>query len=123
MSLLDDVADVFAGLDDLGAPATLTRTTPGAYNPTTGGNAAGTTTNSTTTAVLDAATSVKLGFIFGPALVQGGDIMAMIPAKGLASAPLPGDTLTVAGWTYKVVQVVPTWAGSVPVVYSMLVRK
>jgi len=123
MSLLDDVGGVFAGLGDLAAPATLTRTVPGAYDPVTGTNGAPTVTNCATSAVLDSSSLKTLGFVFGDGLVQGGDIGAMIPAKGLTFDPAPGDTLTVLGWAYVVIAVQPTFAGAVPVFHKLLVRK
>ena len=105
-----------------GAPATLTHTVPGAYDPATGTNAAGTTTNCNTSAVLDS-TAKNLGYLFDASLVQGGDLMAMIPAKGLTFDPDPGCTLTFTGWAFVVLQAKPTFAGAVPVVWQLLVRK
>ena len=110
MSLLDDVGGVFAGLGDLAAPATLTRTVPGAYDPVTGTNGASTVTNCSVKAVLDGASQKSLGSKFGEGLVQGGDLQA-------------DDVLTVNGWGYAVIAVRPTFAGSVAVLLSILVRK
>ena len=124
MSVLDTVAITYERLASRGmaAAATLTRTVPGAYNPTTGGNGAATVTNASVKATLDASGTKKLGFKFGEGLVQAGDIMATIPAKGLPFTPQPGDKFTL-GSAYTVAAVQPTWVGAVPVLYDLLVRK
>ena len=87
--------------------------------------ATGTSPNTSTTAnvnvVLDSALRV-LGFKFSPDLIQSGDIMATIPAKGLPFVPAPGDKLVIPQGTFAVKEVKPTWAGSVAVLYEMLVR-
>lgn len=118
-TLQDSAARAFK-IKGLSAPGTLTQTTPGAFDPATG-----TSTNTTVTAnvnvVLDSALRV-LGFKFSPDLIQSGDIMATIPAKGLPFVPAPGDKLVVPQGTFAVKEVKPTWAGSVSVLYEMLVR-
>lgn len=123
--ILDTVGSTFAKLSTKGlaAPAVLTRTTHGAHNSATGAPAAGTTTNCACLAVLDSSSLKTLGFVFDSNLVQGGDIQALIPAKGLTFDPLPGDTLTIGAVVYIVVDVKPTYAGSVPVMFGLLVRK
>lgn len=121
MSLLDEVGDVFGDLADLAAEATLTRYTPGVYVPATGTNATGTTTTCSCLTVMDG--EAPLGFKFGYGLVQEGDLMALIPAKGLTFNPLPLDTLTVLAATFTIVSVHVVYAGSVPVLFSCLVRR
>jgi len=122
MSLLDDVGGAFADLGDLAAPAVLSRITPGAYDPATGTNAAGTTQTCPCLAVLDASQK-GLGYVFGDGLVQSGDLSALIPAKGLTFDPAPGDSLAVAGSAFSVIGVVPTFSGATPVLFKMLVRR
>ncbi len=124
MSLLDDVAGAFADLGgDLSATATLTRTTPGAYDPVSGTDSGGTTVTSTALAVLDSSSLQTLGYVFGDGLVQTGDIQATLPAKGLTFDPAPGDVFTAASMTFRVIGTKPTYAGSVPVMWNLLVRK
>lgn len=124
-SVVDKVASAYAALarKGLAASATLTRTVSGAYDPATGTNTAGTTTTSACLVTLDGSSRTTLGFKFGEALVQTGDLLASFPAKGLAFNPVPGDTLTVGGVTYTVIQPKPTFAGPIPVLWEVLVRK
>ena len=102
------------------APGTLTQTTLGTFDPATG-TSPNTSTTANVNVVLDSALRV-LGFKFSPDLIQSGDIMATIPAKGLPFVPAPGDRLVVPQGTFAVKEVKPTWAGSTPVLYEMLVR-
>ena len=122
MSLLDDVGGAFDGLADLAASATLTRTTPGAYDPATGTNATGTTTVCPCKAVLDASSSGALGFKFGTGLVQTGDVLAYVPARDLTFTPASGDKLTIAGTVYSVIANQPTYGAATPLLHSLLVR-
>ena len=108
-------------LKTYGAPATLTRVVPGAYDPATGGVTAGTTTTCNTSAVLDA-TAKSLGFKFGEGLIQAGASMATLTAKGLTFTPAPGDKFTVGAIAYVVIAVRPVWAGATAVLYELLVR-
>ena len=123
MSLLDDVGDVYAGLGELAAPAVLSHTTRGVHNSATGTPGVNTITTCNTLAVLDATSMRGLGFKYGEGLVQGGDIDALVPGKGLTFTPQPGDLITVAGTQYTIVTVRPTYAGAVAVTHSLLVRK
>jgi len=125
MSIRDTVAATYAKLagKGLAATAVLTRVVPGAFDTTTGTNAAGTTTTSACFAVLDSSSLKTLGFKFGEGLVQGGEILATVPAKGLSFDPAAGDTLTTAGVPFVVIDVQPTYAGDVAVMFSCLVRK
>lgn len=122
--ILDTVGTTFDKLKTKGlaAPAVLTRTTHGAHNSATGTPAAGTTTNCNCLAVRSA-DAKGLGFLFGESLVQGGDEKALVPAKGLTFDPLPGDTLTMGGVPWVVIASQATYAGAVPVMFSLLVRK
>jgi hypothetical protein len=111
-------------ITEYGTPAVLTQVTPGAYDPATGTTAAGTTTNTNVSAVLDATSLKTLGYKFGEGLVQGGDIEATIPGKSInGHPPLPQDTLTFNGWPWVIVGVRPTYSGGVAVSYQLLVRR
>ena len=124
-SVVDKVASAYATLarKGLAASATLTRTVPGAYDPATGTNTAGTTTTSAPLVTLDGSSKTSLGFKFGESLVQTGDLLASFPAKGLAFDPAAGDKLTVGGVAYTVIHPKPTYAGSIPVLWEALVRR
>lgn len=106
-----------------GAVATLTQITPGGYDTNTGGTAAGTPVNTPCSAVLDAASMQSLGNTFGPDLVQGGSMKALLAGKGIASAPEPGDILTLAGVPWVIDAVRPTFSGATVVTYELLVRR
>ena len=121
--LLNTVSGVFAKLGGLAASATITRTVAGAYDPVTGGPTPGSTTTISTKAVLDGSGTKALGFRYGEGLVQTGDIEAMIPAAGLSFAPAAGDSLTVGGVAYVVIAARPTYEGSTPVLWQLLVRR
>lgn len=122
MSLLDEVGGAFDGLGDLAAPATLTRTTPGAYDPATGTNATGTTTVCSCKAVLDASSSGALGFKFGTGLIQTGDMLALVPAHKLTFVPASGDKLTISSTDYAVIANQPTYGGATALLHQLLVR-
>ena len=124
-SVVDKVASTYAALarKGLAASATLTRTVPGAYDPATGTNTAGTTTTSACLVTLDGSSLASLGFKFGADLVRTGDLLGSFPAKGLAFDPGPGDTLTVGGVAYAVIHPKPTFAGPIPVLWEVLVRR
>lgn len=124
-SVVDKVASAYATLarKGLAASATLTRTVPGAYDPATGTNTAGTTTTSACLVSLDGSSLASLGFKFGEGLVQAGDLLASVPAKGLTFQPGPGDKLTIGTAIYTVVQSKPTYAGHLPALWEMAVRR
>lgn len=105
-----------------GAAATLARSTPGLHDAASGAPALATTTSTATSAVLDASSLKTLGFKFGDGLVQGGDLQATIPAKGLDFNPQPGDVLTVDSSPYRVAAVRPTYSGATPVMFELLLR-
>jgi len=123
-SVLDKVASAYATLarNGLAASGTLTRTTPGAYDPATGSSTSGTTATASCLVTLDGSSLVSLGFKFGEGLVQAGDLLASVPARGLTFQPGPGDKLTIGATQYTVVQSKPTYAGHLPALWEMLVR-
>jgi hypothetical protein len=121
--LLNTVSGVFAKLGGLAATATITRTVAGAYDPVTGGPTPGSTTAISTKAVLDGSGTKTLGSRYGEGLVQTGDLEAMIPAAGLTFDPAAGDSLTVGGVAYVVIDARPTYEGATPVLWQLLVRR
>ena len=118
--MFQDLATSLTG-GEFGAAGTLTQATPGAFDPATG-TASETTVTANVNAVMDAALKI-LGFKFSPDLIQSGDIMATISAKGLPFIPAPGDVLVVPQGTFVVKETRPTWVGSTAVAYELLVRK
>ena len=118
MSLAGTVQNAAArALKAYGASGTLTHTVPGAYDPTTGGTTASTTTRSVN-ALLDASSLVGLGHKFGQDLVQAGDLKATI--TGTAEA---GDVLTISLGAFTVKAVQPVYVRDVAVMSECLVRR
>lgn len=101
-----------------GAPATLTRKTPGSYDPATGG-VSNTTTTSSVRVLLDASSTTALGFKFNPDLVRSGDMLATVAGV----APAEGDTLTLAMGTFTVIAVRPVFVQATQVLAECLVRR
>ncbi len=119
MSLASAVANAARGaLKKFGAPATLARTAPGAYDPGTGA-VVGVTTTYPVNALLDATHLQSLGFQFGEGLVQAGDIKATIAGV----KPQLGDVLTVGGTAYTVKAVRPSYVMATEVTWECLVTK
>jgi hypothetical protein len=105
------------------ASATITRTTLGAIDPSTGEPSTTATQSYSTRCKLDATSLKTLGFRFGDGLVQGGDIQISIPAKGVSFAPRAGDTATTKSVVYVVIDVRPSYApGGAETEYNCLVR-
>lgn len=115
-------ATAVRALKAYGALGTLTRVTEGTFDPSTGTSSAGTTLTAQVPAMLDASSFRTLGFKFGEALVQGGDLMATV-AGGLTFEPAPGDTLTVPQGVFSVVATRPAYLGADAVTWELLVRR
>ena len=119
MSLAGVVASAAKrALGTYGAPGTLSHSTPGAYDTATGGVTTSTTTTSVR-AVLDASSSVTLGYKFSPELVRSGDLLATVAGV----VPVEGDTLTLAMGTFTVIQVRPVYVQATQVLAECLVRR
>jgi len=106
------------------ASAVLSRNVLGAIDPATGKSVSSSTLTCSTLCKLDSTSIKTLGYKFGDGLVQGGDIMASIPSKGLTFSPQPGDFLTVLNWPYVVIETRPEFApGGSVCEWNLLVRK
>lgn len=109
-------AEAAAVLREFGATGTLTRTTPGTYDPATG-KAATSTTTQTVTAVM---------FPYGDKFIDGtlilaGDRQAFIAAVGV-TPPQAGDVLTWGGETFTVVKAKNLSPARVAVLFECQVR-
>lgn len=105
-------------LERFGRAVTLTRKTPGAYDPATGAPGAGTTATHAGTAAL---------FDYQQKDIDGthirvGDQRAYI-APDLAVTPQTGDTLTVGGDTWSVIASRPLAPAGVIVLHDVQVRR
>ena len=108
-----DAAELLA---EFGAPVTLTRITPGVYDPATG-----TVVNSGATYT---ATGVKLNYeqraIDGTNILQGDQRVYLDPL--IAAAPQAGDTLTIGTDVFTVVASRPLSPAGVVVLHDVQVR-
>lgn len=111
-----------------GQELTLTRTTPGTYNPATGGTTDDvTTTQTVTAAVLPAGSGMSFDDSLKDMLVKGKLrqvlISALTPAgASLTFAPAPLDLLTLEGADWEVEGVTPLNPSGTPVMYTALVK-
>lgn len=98
-----------------GRSVTLKRVTPGAFNPTTGTFAAGTTANHPFSAVI---TDFETAEIDGT-LIQVGDkkLIGQPPIE-----PVVGDTLEDGSKTYRVERLLETKPGPVSLIYELHLR-
>jgi hypothetical protein len=60
--------------------------------------------------------------MFGDGLIQGGEQLATIAAKGLGFVPVPGADLTIGSNVWYVAAVMPVYVQGVAVTYQLLVR-
>lgn len=107
-------------LAEFGQTVTLTRVTPGAYDPVTGTNAAGTTATQSAAAVLLDYSAAESGAQFADgSMVQIGDKKVLIQASGLAWAPDALTTVTdVAGVVWQLEQVRTLAPSGVALMYA-----
>ncbi|MBT2326120.1 hypothetical protein J7E62_27710 [Variovorax paradoxus] len=116
-----DYAEVAAEVDGIlveyGADATLTRVTPGAYDPATGTTGAASTTTW-------AGTGAKFDYeqrdIDG-SLVRMGDQRVYLSTVGIVN-PKTGDTLTIGGTVYQVIASRPLQPALTAVLYDVQIR-
>lgn len=119
MSFYDELAATAEELlAEFGAAATLSRSTPGAYDPATGTDTPATTTTQCRAAVFDYATRLVDG-----TLVRQGDRQAFVSVLGLTFEPQPSDTMLWGGVTYTVVRVTQTAPSGQAVLYELQVRR
>ena len=98
-----------------GKTATLTYVTKGAYNTTTG-VAATTTSTASVRIVIEGYANKEEG------LVEAGDIMLLIPAKGITE-PKQDDKITIGSDVYHFVRVDSIWSGSQQALYRVWGRR
>jgi hypothetical protein len=111
-------ADVLRLLTDAGASGTLSRFTPGAYDPETGDTAAGTTE---TWSVIMTLTNFKSRELSGQHESSGrilaNEKKALIATPGLATTPQSGDDVIFGGVTYKISAVQIVELNALPIVF------
>ena len=114
-----DVLDIAATMKDSGQSMTLTRTVPGDYDPVAGTSTGGSTQ---AFAIYGIVSSYKDGVINQPgSLILTGDKKAIIDAVNVT--PLPGDSLTIAGTTWKIMAVDTVEPAGVALLHKCQVRK
>jgi hypothetical protein len=121
MGALDGLADIIADVivdEGLGASITYTSAGAGTYDPATGTNTGGSTSQTVVAIVED---------FKGLELLNGdvieGDKKVSIPAPLLTATPKPSDTATVNGIAYAVVGVNNTQAGEEIVLHVLQCRR
>lgn len=121
--------DTTAGplIEKYGMALTLTRVTPGAYDPATGGVSGATTANYSCFGLVD---SFSVNEIMG-AMVRSSDKKLLLSAKGLNTVPQIGDQFTLpdgvwyipegSGSGYNPIQ--PLAPGGIAVMYTIQLRR
>lgn len=106
--------------EGLGASVTVTRSTPGVYDPATG-TATPTVTTQTATAIIEDYSGAER---MTNSLILAGDKKVSIPAPNVSGPPDPTtDAITVGGVPYAVIAVSTTEAGGVAILYVCQCRK
>ena len=130
-----EIADLISDVvidEGLGASVTITRTTPGAYDPATGTTAAPSTATQTIIAPVEDYKGLELVAGMQGGLIQAGDKKVSLPAASLTWAPIVGDpppdpaptfSITVGGLTYAIQAVSTTEAGGVAILYVCQCRR
>jgi hypothetical protein len=115
---------VYNAIKRVGAPVTIARDVPGDGfpDPATGEAPAGQTLTSASFAVANAST-IRMGYKFGPDLVMSGDIELDVPAKGLTFEVGIGDQITFRNVPYTVKLSQPNFYGETPVLFALLVKR
>jgi hypothetical protein len=125
MSLAQVVsASATRALNTYGVAATLSRANAGNFDPTSGGVALSPPSSYPVKVLIDPASLRTLGYKFADSsLIQSGDVLATISAKGIPFDPMPGDTLTTATTVFVVIISRPIYVGASAVIHEMVVRK
>ena len=124
MSFYEDLAvEIEPLISEYGAEVTLSRITPGQYDPSTRQTAADSTVDIPSTGILK---SYRAGAIDGT-IVKQGDQMLVLPGT-IAQAPEPGDIVTLPSGVWKIPQdspgaIVKVAPADIPLVYVVRIRK
>ena len=111
-----------------GVAIVVTRDTPGAFDPVTGGPTPGVTLTQSTYAIVQPASggtvqAFDIRFEAGT-LIETNLRALMLSAHGLSFVPGPGDTVTgIEGSEWTVLGVTPQSVAGAPVTYNMTVRR
>lgn len=108
-------------VEKFGADATISRSTGGTYNPVTFVTTGATVTSDTTKAVVE---EYRAHEVDGET-IRYGDKKILIPLSDLTnlSAPVPNDTISILGATYRIINVEGVSSGDAIVAYSVQARK
>lgn len=98
--IAETVNRLFAAAGDVVRPATLSRCTPGAYDPARGGPGEPLVSISSARALFDHAARPRFGLVDGLVVSPNQETVWL---AGCGFAPLPGDTLSIDG-TARVIQ-------------------
>lgn len=108
-------------VEKFGADAIISRSTGGTYNPVTFVTTGATVTSDTTKAVVE---EYRAHEVDGET-IRYGDKKILIPLSDLTnlSAPVPNDTISILGATYRIINVEGVSSGDAIVAYSVQARK
>lgn len=109
-------------LAEFGQAVTITRNTPGAYDPNTGTVAITTATQSGTGAVFDFGLHQSGQSFTAGSLIVAGDKQLILSPTGV-SEPRPGDLAIIGGATWNIVSVKTTAPAGTAMLYECQLRK
>lgn len=113
----DALATVADSLREFGADATLTRVTPGEYDPATSAVGAGTTATATVRALESAS---ERSYLDG-SLIEAGRMAYLIDPTGLSITPMAGDTFEWGGVVRTVAKSMPLAPAGIAVMVEVQV--
>lgn len=100
-----------------GTTAEFTRTTGQQYNPSTGDLTAGSVATWSAHVVIEEYAAKEID----GTLIQRGDCKLLLP--GVAPKPLVGDTITLGGTVWHLVNVATEQPAGIPILYTIQVRR
>jgi hypothetical protein len=92
--IAETVNRLFAAAGDVVRPATVTRSTPGAYDPANGGPGAPVVASTSASALYDHAARPRFGLVDGLTVAPNQENLWL---AGCGFAPAPGDVITIDG--------------------------
>ncbi|WP_102867888.1 hypothetical protein [Pseudovibrio exalbescens] len=110
-----EAKDAYDGIEEAGTSCTITRVTGGG-----GPLGGGTTTTQRNTYLVE--TSFNTMEVDGTSVLRT-DLKLIIPAHNLPIYPSPGDTVTYAGRTVRIIDTVPVAPDGTPIIFEVQARR
>lgn len=118
MDYAAEAAGILPDFIENGQPVTIRRTTKGTFDPSTGKNTPGATTNFTGYAI---SSGYHASLVDGTRIKQG-DQQFTVAASGLGCEPTTSDTLVDARQSWTIVSIQPVAPGGVALLYKIQAR-